>query len=216
VSISLFLGRVSIIEIPFKQFFVKWRFFIMKITRLLALSLIALLVIGAMGVLSQRSLAQTEIPAVADECSAETEDDDAAEASETGADTDSIELECGEQHEDEDGNENAACNVGEDDDAAEAAESGPDVDDIQEGCNDENEDGTEDLDEAEEAPSVDTQITAEEAITIAEAANPGSTSLEVEFEREGGVELWEVELDSGVEVQINANSGEILLAEADD
>jgi len=151
----------------------------MKINRFLALGLIALLVIGAIGVFSQRSLAQSETPTAVEDCSAETEDDGAAEAAETG----------------------------------------PDLDDVQEGCNQEDENETEDSDRAEEAedvPSAATALTADDAQAIAEAANPGAAALEVEFELEDGVESWEVELDNGQEILVDANSGEILLTRADD
>jgi len=58
----------------------------------------------------------------------------------------------------------------------------------------------------------DAAITADEAKAIAEKANPGAAAREVEFEREGGVDAWEVELDNGVEVRIDPHSGEILNA----
>jgi uncharacterized membrane protein YkoI len=44
------------------------------------------------------------------------------------------------------------------------------------------------------------------------ATVPGAAAREVEFEREGGVDAWEVELDNGVEVRIDPHSGEILNA----
>jgi uncharacterized membrane protein YkoI len=58
----------------------------------------------------------------------------------------------------------------------------------------------------------DAAITADEAKAIAEKANPGTAAREVEFEREGGVDAWEVELDNGVEVRIDPNTGDILNA----
>ena len=73
----------------------------MKINRFIALAAIALLVVGTMGFLSYQALAQTDsTPAVSD-CGPETEEDDAAEAAETGPDADDIQEECGNQVEDE-------------------------------------------------------------------------------------------------------------------
>jgi len=116
------------------------------------------LVVGTMGFLTYKAFAQADQPAAATDCNGQ--DDDAAEAAETGPDTDDIEEQCGPQDEDldEDGDvditedaddiEDAAC-VGElDDDAAEAAQSGPDTDDIQEGCGSQ----FEDVDQADSTP----------------------------------------------------------------
>ena len=55
-------------------------------------------------------------------------------------------------------------------------------------------------------------ITADKARAIAEAAYPGAKAREVEFEREGGVQSWEVELDNGLEVNVSPDTGEILSA----
>lgn len=88
-------------------------------------------------------------------------------------------------------------------------------------CENESEDesGNGDANEAQEsngqdqsdetAPST-TGITADEARAIAEAAYPGTSTLNVEFDREWGKEIWEVELDNGLDVQVDANTGEIL------
>ena len=67
----------------------------------------------------------------------------------------------------------------------------------------------------EVAPS-STGISAGQAQLIAEAANPGATTLNVEFDREGGKDIWEVELDNGLNVKVDANSGVILLTEKRD
>ncbi|HJR80491.1 MAG TPA: PepSY domain-containing protein [Anaerolineales bacterium] len=60
-----------------------------------------------------------------------------------------------------------------------------------------------------------TAITADEARKIAEEANPGATALEVDFEREGGIDMWEVELSNNLEVELDANTGAILSTEQD-
>jgi len=126
----------------------------MKISRFIALAAIALLVVGAMGFVGYKAFAQNNQPPAATDCNGQ--DDDAAEAAETGPDTDDIEEQCGSQDEDldeagevdTDDVEDAAC-LGElDDDAAEAAETGPDTDDIQEGCGSQ----VEDADQADITP----------------------------------------------------------------
>ena len=60
-----------------------------------------------------------------------------------------------------------------------------------------------------------TAITADEAKKIAEEANPGATTLSVDFEREGGRDMWEVELSNNLEVELDATSGAILSTEQD-
>ena len=58
-------------------------------------------------------------------------------------------------------------------------------------------------------------IAADEAKRIAEEANPGATALSVDFENEGGRDMWEVELSNNLEVELDANSGAILSTEQD-
>jgi uncharacterized membrane protein YkoI len=60
------------------------------------------------------------------------------------------------------------------------------------------------------------QIGEDEAVTIARAAYPGTTAQAVESEREGGLLLYEVELSNGVEVEIDAATGEIVDSEQGD
>lgn len=119
------------------------------------------------------------------------EDDDGAEVADT-ADTDDVEeeVQCGPQDENE---------------ADEAAGS-------------EVEDGPEDAaaDTADETAPANLAITAAQAQTIVEDANPGATTLAVEYDRENGREIWEVELDNGQDVKVDAGSGQILLTEARD
>src|SRR5688500_4038941 len=75
----------------------------------------------------------------------------------------------------------------------------------------EDEDGNE-ADEAEEANvSPDqTGITADEAKAAAEAAHSGTKAVAVELERENGQVIYEVELDNGLEVVVDAGNGDIL------
>jgi uncharacterized membrane protein YkoI len=89
----------------------------------------------------------------------------------------------------------------------------------------EDETGAQDANEASEANGQDqpdevapakTGVTSAEAQAIVEAANPGATALAVEFDREGGRDLWEVELDNGVDVVVDASSGAILYTDTRD
>ncbi|MCB9422287.1 MAG: PepSY domain-containing protein [Ardenticatenaceae bacterium] len=118
-----------------------------------------------------------------------------------------------------------------DDDGMEAPET-EDVDDVQEevqcGPQDENEadeagesdveDGAEDAvaDTGDETAPAGLAVTAVQAQTIAEEANPGAAALAVEYDRENGQDIWEVELDNGQDVKVDAGSGQILLTEARD
>ena len=80
----------------------------------------------------------------------------------------------------------------------------------------EDDDGNE-ANEADEAngSSDQTGITADEARTAAEAANPGTKALEVELENENGTLVYEVGLDNGLEVMVDAANGNILGTERD-
>jgi uncharacterized membrane protein YkoI len=147
----------------------------MKINKWIALALIALLVIGAMGLVSYRVFASSNLFQ-----SQDCPDVEGDEANEAGEDEDADANEC-----DEGG------------DANEAEESNG-------------------ADSSDETAPAATGITAEEAQAIAEAANPGAATLFVEFDREGGKDLWEVELDNDLDVKVDANTGEILYSEQRD
>ena len=114
-------------------------------------------------------------------------DDDNAEAVDT-ADTDNVEeeVQCGPQ----DGNEADEAGGAEVEDAAADTEN-------------------------ETAPA-NLAVTAVQAQTIAEEANPGTATLAVEFDRENGKDIWEVELDNGRSVKVDAGGGQILFTEARD
>ena len=60
------------------------------------------------------------------------------------------------------------------------------------------------------------EIGEDEAAAIALEANPETEVVGVESEREGGRRLYEVELANGVEVEIDAVSGEIVVTERED
>ena len=111
-----------------------------------------------------------------------------------------------------------------DDDSAEVADT-EDTDNVEEevqcGPQDENEadeanEGQEAEDGSDDVAPGDLGITAVQAQTIAEEANPNTTTLAVEFDRENGNDIWEVELDNGQDVKVDANSGQILLTETRD
>jgi len=70
-------------------------------------------------------------------------------------------------------------------------------------------------DETDEVAPENTGITAAEAQVIAEAET-GGTTLAVEFDVEGGVQIFEVELVDGRDVQVNATDGTIILIEQRD
>lgn len=73
-------------------------------------------------------------------------------------------------------------------------------------------------DEASEAVEAPDQIgiTADEARAAAEAANPGTKALEVELEYGNGTLVYEVELDNGLEVIVDAANGNILGTEREE
>jgi hypothetical protein len=59
-------------------------------------------------------------------------------------------------------------------------------------------------------------ITPEQAKAAALEANPGATVVETELESENGVLVYEVELDNGLEVIVDASDGTILGTEQED
>jgi len=59
-------------------------------------------------------------------------------------------------------------------------------------------------------------ITAEQAEVAALATNPGASAVKVELDGENGTQIYEVELDNGLEVKVNASDGTILGTEQED
>jgi uncharacterized membrane protein YkoI len=109
------------------------------------------------------------------------------------------------ENEADDANEDAECDKNEADDANEANET-----------NEANQ-----VDEADEAGTLpgQTSITADQAQVIAEAANPGAKTLAVELDQvneNGGAVIYEVELDNGLNVKVDAANGNILNTEQRD
>jgi uncharacterized membrane protein YkoI len=72
-----------------------------------------------------------------------------------------------------------------------------------------------DTDEADVRPD-QAGITTDAARAAAEAGNPGTKALEVELENEHGTLVYEVELDNGLEVIVDAANGKILGTERDE
>jgi len=65
-------------------------------------------------------------------------------------------------------------------------------------------------------PSNTAAITADEAKAAALAANPGANVVASELDKENGALVYEVELDNGLEVAVDANTGAILGTEQED
>jgi len=172
----------------------------MKINRFVTLAALALLVVGAMGFFSYRALAQTSQPPLATDCSAQ--DDDDAEDADTGSDTDDIEEQCGNQSEDED--------------EAGDVDNGEVENEVEDSADGNEASKNQGVDQDDEVAPAGLNITADEAQAIVEIANPGTTTLNVEFDREGGTSIWEVELENGLEVKVDASSGFIMLTEGRD
>jgi uncharacterized membrane protein YkoI len=72
----------------------------MKINRFVALAVLALLVVGAMGFVTVRSLARTtNSPTAQDQACVDEQDDDSADMQTEGPDTDNQDVQCGDQNE---------------------------------------------------------------------------------------------------------------------
>jgi len=71
------------------------------------------------------------------------------------------------------------------------------------------------MSEAEETDALQAKatISAADAEAIALAANPGTNVVETELDNENGVLVYDVELDNGTEVKIDAGNGQILYTE---
>ena len=74
------------------------------------------------------------------------------------------------------------------------------------------------LSEAEEAAALAglTTVTLEQAKAAALEANPGATVVKMELGNENGALVYEVELDNGLDVKVDAGNGAILHTEQED
>lgn len=168
----------------------------MKINRFVALAVIGLLVVGAMGALTYRAYAHGHSVPSAQTQDCANQDDDSAEVQ--GADTDTVELECGDQNDADDENVVDA----------------PDSDDVEEqvGGQDAAETGAETeeaADSQESAPTGTPAITAEAAQAAALAAHPG-TVIQTELDDEDEQLVYSVEFEGDVDVKVDAMTGEVL------
>jgi len=177
----------------------------MKVNRFFALAMIALLVVGAMGVISARALAKTNSAPAAQTQNCNQQDDDAAEV-QNAPDTDNIEEQCGDQ--------NAPDGQGG------AADADTDTTEVQEG--DQNAPDTAQGQDVEEAGSADGQetaptgspaITADQAKTAALAAHPGMV-IKTELDDENGQLVYSVEFSDGVDVKVDAMTGAVIGTES--
>lgn len=101
--------------------------------------------------------------------------------------------------------------------SANAAPSAQEDNDTHEAGDVEYDDGNEANEDNEANGSLDqTGITADEALAAAEAAHPGTRGLEVELENENGTLVYEVELNNGLEVMVDAANGDILGTEREE
>jgi uncharacterized membrane protein YkoI len=71
------------------------------------------------------------------------------------------------------------------------------------------------MSEADEATALQGMATlsADEAKAAAEAANPGTTAIQVELDNENGVLVYSVELGNGLDVKVDAGNSQILHTE---
>jgi len=170
----------------------------MKINRFIALAIIALLAIGAMGAVSMRAFAQSNhMPAMQAQTCGQQNGDTATV--QNAPDTDNVELKCGDQ--------NAA-------DQQETV-SGADTDKVEEQAGSQNEaDGSdvESADEQDAAPAGTPSISAEVAQKTAETFLNAGTATKVELDDENGKLVYSVEI--GVtDVKVDAMTGAVLGSE---
>lgn len=163
----------------------------MKINRFVALAAIALLVVAAMGFVSMRVSAQSHDPVAP--AGAYVEDDDTAEAAETGPDVDDVEEQSGQQNEAND--------------EAEDLDNGQ----VENEADDVSEAGVEGG--VEDAPSGTPSITAEAAQQAAEAYVNAGTATQVELDDENGTLVYSVEIGSS-DVKVDAMTGAVLGVES--
>ena len=165
----------------------------MRIKRFVALAVIALLVVGAMGAIAARALAQPSYPTAQGQATAAPDDEEAV-----GADTDDVEEQVGDQNE------------ADDEEAVEA-----DTDDVEEQVGDQNEADAETGDNEQDAvPAGTPAITAEQAQAAAEAYLNAGTATQVELDDEDGQLVYSVEF-GGTEVKVDAMTGAVLGVETD-
>jgi uncharacterized membrane protein YkoI len=167
----------------------------MKINRFVALAAIALLVVGAMGVVAARSFAQTPSPTTHVQATAAPGGEEAV-----GADTDNVEEQVGDQNQADAGNVEEQ--VGDQNQA--------DTDNVEEQVGDQSQADTGTGDNGQDAvPSGTPAITAEQARATAEAYLNAGTATQVEVDDENGQLVYSVEI-GGTDVKVDAMTGAVL------
>ena len=162
----------------------------MKINRFVALSLIALLVVGAMGAISYRVFARSgaihssQTVLTTQDCSQDQADGTESHAA---TDTDNVDLQCGDQN---------ALDVKEATGAQEATDEG------------ESKDG------AEAAPTGTPAISADQARTAALAVHPGTVS-KTELDDENGQLVYSVQFSDSTDVKVDAMTGQVVTTETE-
>jgi len=71
-------------------------------------------------------------------------------------------------------------------------------------------------DEIEEAALIESAGISEDLAIAAASAEIEGIVIETELDSEGGVVVWSIEFDSGLEAKVDATTGDFLRAEADD
>jgi uncharacterized membrane protein YkoI len=177
----------------------------MKLNRFIALAVIALLAIGAMGLVSTGSFARTQSAPQqqVQTTSVAPAQDTVLEDPATGPDTDTIQEQVGDQV--EDGQPDGTQPSGTDTGADEQSPSYTGSISIDQAT-------TEGMSEADEASALAGQakINVEEAKAAALAANPGTTVVKAELSDENGVLVYSVELSNGSDVKVDAGKGAVL------
>ncbi len=175
----------------------------MKFNRWVALAVIALLVVGALGTVGARALAQSG-PAVTPTAAGLGCDDDKAETQSTGPDTDTADVQCGDRNESDQETTGSP-------DADKLEEQGGD----QQAAGAETEAGDKETGEQEVAPAGTPVISAEQAQKTAESyLKAGPATQPVELDDEDGRLVYSVTFGS-TDVKVDATTGAVLKVETD-
>lgn len=188
----------------------------MKINRFLGMAALAVLIVGAMGVFSMRSFAQTPEPAAPGQATeapdAETADDAAVNPNAPAGQQPAVEpTEAADSQEPANGQQQSEATGAENDHAGEQAPAYTSSITVDPAT-------TQGLSEADEEAALAklAKITADEANTAALAANAGATVTKTALEAKGASLVYGVELSTGVEVVVDAGNGAILATETGD
>jgi len=209
----------------------------MKINRFIALALIALLVLGAMGFITARGLARGFNPHLQQVVATQAPDtgnsgDQVGNQGAADTDTDNVEDQVGDQGaadtdtnntEEQVGDQNGPENV---DQGSEEQETGAEIQDsteitgTQEITETQEISGTQELNNETSDNETDQSvlqsqavITVEQAQQAALAANRAGTILNTDLDDENGALVYSVEFTGGIEVKVDAMTGTVLATE---